>query len=146
MPKDQNKQEAAKLLYEITFWKENRDWSPSQPHLQQIPSGKEFYVKAVSPKHAKETLKKRFQTAARESGKVSDFGLVSLFVRDDIQIKVVEIKKYEQYDESRPTNCQNCGAALDDDYCQECGLRRESWLSNAMQKISSQGKTTVGKE
>lgn len=132
-----------KLLYEITFWKENRDWDPAQPQLQQVPRGKKFYVRAVSPAHAKVALRKRFQKAARASGRVPDFELASLFVRDDIQIKVDEIR---EYNEPGQKNCQSCGAELEDDYCQECGLRRESWISVAMQKISAQGKTVADGE
>ena len=132
-----------KLLYEVTFWKENRDGDPSKPPLMQIPRGERFYVHASNPMQARIAMQERFQKTARESGMEADFELASMFVRDDVQVKIVEIKEYPEPEQKI---CQNCGSELDDDYCQECGLRRESWLSLAMQVISKQGKTIPGGE
>ena len=135
--------ETTKLLYRITFWKENRDGDPSKPPLVQVFKNEKFYIHANSPSQARTAMQKRFQEAARTSGKEIDFEKAAMFVRDDIQVKIDEIKEYL---EPEQLICQNCGSKLDDDYCQECGLRRESWLSLAMQGISKQGKTVADGE
>ena len=123
-----------KILYRVEFWEENREHKPI--HVA--------YVMARTPMGAKNTLKYRGFEQARQQNKI---WLSHLFYRDDILVTAVPDEKWaaKQVENKQKQKlvkfhmCQECGSQLDDDYCQECGWRRQSsWLERALAK---QGET-----
>jgi hypothetical protein len=125
-----------KILWKVEFWEENREHAPVYV----------AYVMARTAKGAKNALKFRGFQQARERDKV---WLSHLFYRDDI---LVTAKPDEQWAEKQKLRrdlagrnaCAECGSELDDDYCQECGWRRQaSWLERAMER---QGESMAGEE
>jgi len=117
----------SKLLYKVEFWQEN---GKPEPILTQ-------YVKAFSPKQAKKALRERALQEARSSGK---YQMAHLFIRDDILVTAEEIQENPlkkkpgeaRKQEIKNANvCPKCEGEVEDDYCQNCGWHRESWLSRA---------------
>ena len=145
MPKKQ-----PKTLFKVEFWEENRECTPV--HTE--------YVYAIKKDDWSQTRKAVIRAMLwrgyDQARKTDHVWLSHLMARDDILMTVkideqwaAKQKEQQEADKIRATlvkqhTCQNCGAGLDDDYCQDCGWRRQaSWLDRAMAK---QGKTITAEE
>jgi len=144
----EEKVEKPKNLYVIKFWRQNNDWDHKLPPVTLMATK---HIKPTSDEQALIALKENALKAARSSDRTDeDLKLVSmLFTREDISVTVKQTfdtrildreEKAEQEEEAFTKSvCRQCGDALDDDYCQACGWRRQSWIEVA---LSKQGKTT----
>lgn len=150
-PDKKDNPEKLKTLYVVEFWRQNNDWDHRLPPLTLI--GKR-HIKAYSEKQALEELKVRARKNARTLGRKEDHELVSMLIaREDISILVKKTTDTRLIDRSEKesvkdemfskTMCHECGGVLDDDYCQDCGWRRQSWIERAMSK---QGKAEPSEE
>ena len=102
------------------------------------------YIRADSEGQALSMLKSRLRDKARETNKTEDHENASLFSRDDITPYAKETYDWREIDRMEAkdlkgslglqSKCQQCGGTLDDDYCQDCGWRRQSWFSKAMEE------------
>lgn len=123
--KEKNSKEI-KPLYKVDFFEDGRDSEPVATR----------HIHAFSVKQAKELLKGR----AAEEARRGQYLLTYLLGRDDVMlvIKKVEdtrsIAKTEREKMKSLHTCQQCGEILDDDYCQSCGWRKQSWVDRAMAK------------
>ena len=120
-----------KTLYKVEFWEENQEHKPIYV----------AYVMAKTPTGAKNSLKFRGYQAARKEDKV---WLSHLFHRDDVLVTAKPDEKWVAKQKFRRelsgTNvCPQCSVELDDDYCQACGWRRQSWLDRAKKDMATQG-------
>lgn len=123
-----------KILWKVEFWQENQEQTPVRV----------AYVMARTERGAKNALKFRGFEQARQKGEV---WLSHLFYRDDILVTATPDKQWADKQRAkqeaerqkaqleRRQICEGCGDALDDDYCQSCGWRRQSsWLDMALSK------------
>jgi len=129
------KQKPKKYLYQVEIFEENKEHEPvAMRHLY-----------ATTPAGARRALRFRAIEESRNGKNLLSY----LLTRDDITIVVKQIEntrsiaKNEREKMTALHTCQQCGEILDDDYCQSCGWRKQSWVDRAIEK---QGQSEISRE
>lgn len=117
-----------KILFKVEFWRENQEKDPVATR----------YIRAWSQKSAYMSLKERALIEARQYGKHL---LLHLLGSEDVRATFEPIEDRREKLQKKEKQmlpkyrCRKCGSELDDDYCQECGWRRQaSWIDVAVEK------------
>jgi hypothetical protein len=124
-----------KLLYKVEFWEEN--------HEHELIAVRHLRA------HTRDQARRALRYRAVEEARLGKYLLTTLVNRDDILMTITQVEdtrsqaKKEREGLVSLHTCQDCGETLDDDYCQSCGWRKQSWIDRAMEK---QGKSKTDGE